>query len=287
MTGEEVSERHARSVLVGILDPVTRQHTAMNHSKSHEALKKIVQEFANDLTTTSQEAMQSGRVEAGATAPTIHWPPLVAVTSEDSWEEYGAINAMGSQPCKGYGHVSRDCPNGKGKGKGNFGKGKGAYEWGKSNYDGNKDSNYGMCKGGGKANIPSSCGPVVGYQKNDGNSGRVPQSSSRLRKTIEPDHVKAVNADDGWEDIEFALDFGATETMMGGDMLSSVEIKEGAASKRIDCDLGTHSELGREEVSGRPSRGRDPEHHCPGMRSKQGPDEREEGDAGWQPSDGW
>ena len=48
--------------------------------------------------------------------------------------------------CKGYGHVSRDCPNGRGKGKGkdNFGKGKGAYEWGRSNYDGNKGSNYGM-----------------------------------------------------------------------------------------------------------------------------------------------
>ena len=47
VTGEEVSEMHAhaRSVLVGILDPVTRQHTAMNHSKSHEALKKIVQEY--------------------------------------------------------------------------------------------------------------------------------------------------------------------------------------------------------------------------------------------------
>ena len=29
VTGEEVSEMHARSVLVGILDPVTRQHTAV------------------------------------------------------------------------------------------------------------------------------------------------------------------------------------------------------------------------------------------------------------------
>ena len=43
VTREEVSEMHARSVLVGILDPVTRQHTTMNHSKSY----KIVQEFAN------------------------------------------------------------------------------------------------------------------------------------------------------------------------------------------------------------------------------------------------
>ena len=77
--------------------------------------------------------MQIGRVEAGATAPTTAWPPSVAETPENSGEEYGAINAMGSQQCwtcKGYGHVSRDCPNGQG--------GKGACEWGKSNYDGNK-----------------------------------------------------------------------------------------------------------------------------------------------------
>ena len=74
VTVEEVSEMHARSVLVGILDPVTRQHTAMNHSKSHGALEKIVQEFANNP-TTSQEAMQIGRVAAGATAPTTAWPP--------------------------------------------------------------------------------------------------------------------------------------------------------------------------------------------------------------------
>ena len=151
VTGEEVSEMHARSVLVEILDPVPCQHTAMNHSKSYEALKKIVQEFAND-STTSHKAMQIGRVEAGATAPTTAWPPLVAETSEDSWEEYDAINAMGSQQCwtcKGYDHVSRDCPNGKGKGKGkdNFGKGNGAHEWCKSNYNGNKGSNCGMYQG--------------------------------------------------------------------------------------------------------------------------------------------
>ena len=57
VTGEEVSEMHARSVLVGILDPVIRQHTAMNHSKSCEVLKKIVQEFATN-STTDQGAMQ-------------------------------------------------------------------------------------------------------------------------------------------------------------------------------------------------------------------------------------
>ena len=47
---------------------------------------------------------------------------------------------------------------------------------------------------------------------------RVPQSSLKMFKTIEPDHVKAVNADDGWEEIEFALDSGATETVMGEEL---------------------------------------------------------------------
>ena len=52
--------------------------------------------------------------------------------------------------------------------------------------------------------------------------------------------MKAVNADDGWEEIEFARDFEATETMMGEDMLRSVEIKEGAASKRsADNEIAT------------------------------------------------
>ena len=59
--------------------------------------------------------------------------------------------------------MSRDCPNGKGKGKG-------AYECAKSNYDGNKGSNHGMYKGGGKGNTELSC-PVKGYQKGDGKSG--------------------------------------------------------------------------------------------------------------------
>ena len=131
VTGEEVSEMHVRSLRVVILDSVTRQHTAMNHSKSCEAFKKIVQEFANN-STTGQETRHIERIEAGATAPTTACPPWLAETSEDSWQECDAINAMGSQQCstcKGYGHVPWDCPKGTGKGQHNFGKDKGPYEW--------------------------------------------------------------------------------------------------------------------------------------------------------------
>ena len=68
---------------------------------------------------------------------------------------------------------------------------------------------------------------------------RVPQSSSKMSKKIDPDCVKAINADDGWEEIDFALDSGDTETVMGEDMLSS-EIKEGAASKRrVEDEIAT------------------------------------------------
>ena len=47
LTGDEVSEMHAKSVLVGILDPMTRQHRAMQHGADYEKLKKTVLEFAN------------------------------------------------------------------------------------------------------------------------------------------------------------------------------------------------------------------------------------------------
>ena len=69
---------------------------------------------------------------------------------------------------------------------------------------------------------------------------RVLQPLLKMFKKIEPHHVMAVNADDGWEEVEFALDSGATETVMREDMLSSVEIKEGAASKRsVEYEIAT------------------------------------------------
>ena len=67
ITGEIVGEMHAHSVLIGLLDPMTRSHTAMNHGLKYEALKKIILEFANNSTATvaaSQRAepMQLGQV---------------------------------------------------------------------------------------------------------------------------------------------------------------------------------------------------------------------------------
>ena len=62
VTGEEISDMHAKSVLIGILDPTTRQHTAMEHTRDYDSLKNIIEEFANNATAKS-DPMQIGRLE--------------------------------------------------------------------------------------------------------------------------------------------------------------------------------------------------------------------------------
>ena len=126
---------------------MTHQHTAMNHSKSYDALKKIVEEFAHN-STKGQEAMQIGRVEAGATAPTTAWSPLAAETSEDSWEEYGAINAWvhnSGGPAKDYVTCPGTVPLAKARARARI-------RMAKSNHDGNKRSNQWDAQGRWKAN---------------------------------------------------------------------------------------------------------------------------------------
>ena len=50
--------------------------------------------------------------------------------------------------------------------------------------------------------------------------------------TVYPQDLLAVKGNEGWEEIEFYVDSGATETVVGEDMLSSVEVREGMAKKR-------------------------------------------------------
>eukprot|EP00973_Karenia_brevis_P072160 10024731-Karenia_brevis.AAC.1 len=61
----EVSSSHERSVLIGILDPESRKHTAMHQGQntSLEQFKKVVMEFANAV--SGADPMQIGRVEEG------------------------------------------------------------------------------------------------------------------------------------------------------------------------------------------------------------------------------
>ena len=41
--------------------------------------------------------------------------------------------------------------------------------------------------------------------------------------------------ENGWEEIEFAVDSGASETVVGPDMIESAETRPGAASRRNTC----------------------------------------------------
>ena len=48
MNWERVGKMHMHSVLICILDPLARQHTALSHGLAYEALKKVILEFANN-----------------------------------------------------------------------------------------------------------------------------------------------------------------------------------------------------------------------------------------------
>ena len=61
-----------------------------------------------------------------------------------------------------------------------------------------------------------------------------------MLQCIEPEGVNAVKCPGEWEEVEFALDSGATETVVGEEMLESVETKEGAASRRgVEYEIAT------------------------------------------------
>ena len=54
-----------------------------------------------------------------------------------------------------------------------------------------------------------------------------------ILSTIEPEGVNAIKSGESeWEEIVIYVDSGASETVMGANMLEGVELKEGAASKR-------------------------------------------------------
>ena len=146
VTGTALDGRHIKSVLAAILDPITRQHTAMyqGSATSYDQLKKVVLEFANNvIPRNDSNAMQVGCVSAkdGDAEDGMH--------SVDAWDhDLGhTLAAVGASTqcykCQGYGHLARDCATPKGKGKG----GKPVYE-----------SGYGKAKGKGWSEAPKGKG---------------------------------------------------------------------------------------------------------------------------------
>ena len=323
VTGEDVSDNHVKSILVGFLDPTTRQHTAMAHGSKYtsDQLKKVVLEFVNNVTPRKDDnSMQIGRVGVEAD----HTEEYHDHGAEETY--IGAVGGWGQcYKCQGYGHLARECPS-KGKGKGpdslpltGYGKvggkgvwqepskGKGKAESGKGGPKGKGKGKrapmYGACWTCGGAHFANECpskgkgkggkglntleedwgqeespsGPsvkalshfsivgvereetskddegwkLVNYVKKKTKQGDVkrerrqqhihhqsqpPQLQQqapglRLFQTIEPEGVNAVKASE-WEEIEMAVDSGASETVIGEDMLTSIETKEGPASKR-------------------------------------------------------
>ena len=61
---------------------------------------------------------------------------------------------------------------------------------------------------------------------------RAKNSSSNSLQTIEPEVVSSIKAKNGWEEIFMAVDSGASETVVGEEMLEGVPTKEGEASRR-------------------------------------------------------
>ena len=71
---------------------------------------------------------------------------------------------------------------------------------------------------------------VGGDRRGLESTGRVQQLG--IFQTIEPEGFNSVGSRQEWESIELAVDSGASETVIGEDMLTAVETKEGPASRR-------------------------------------------------------
>ena len=154
VSNEPISDNHARSVLIGILDPITKVQTAMHHGDStdFDKLRRIVMEFTNNM-TTSANPMQIGSV--GEKQDDHQVPHQDESQGANNWDYpytgdgYGAdtqqANGLGKGGgggssvqcfnCGGYGHIARNCSHppskGKGKGKTSFGPIKGDWRNGK------------------------------------------------------------------------------------------------------------------------------------------------------------
>ena len=138
LTDQGVSDMHVRSVLVGILDPMTRQHTASAHkqSESFEVFKTAVLEFTNAAGMSQKDVSKPDPMHVGGVASSIQCAgsaqdsgclgsEACAAGSDLERENMWAVGAnFVYHNCGRKGHFVRDCPS-EGLGTGSF-PGKGA-----------------------------------------------------------------------------------------------------------------------------------------------------------------
>ena len=141
ISGKAMDDMHVKSVLIGVLDPITRQHRSQFQgvNTTYQDLRRCVLEFTNNnvaIKSTDPDAMV-----IGAVADANGNPYLDGLGLEESWDiqpqEANAITASTQcHKCRGYGHIASQCPS----------KGTGAPGGGKSNAT---DTGYGKATGKG------------------------------------------------------------------------------------------------------------------------------------------
>ena len=75
----------------------------------------------------------------------------------------------------------------------------------------------------------------IGERKSDKKKAAVNRNRYQalsIIKVIEPDGINRMELKDGWDYADFAVDSGASETVVGEEMLQSVATTEGVASRR-------------------------------------------------------
>ena len=185
VTGTEVDDKHAMSVIAGILDPETLRHTAQYQGAraSVETLKRKVMEFVNLVGSSGKgvAAMELGRVQSKMEEDIEGLQCTTCFGQEEYYddaqgeggeeEQWNTLNAFEGQchNCNGFGHRAAECPSKGGKSKG---KGKGDYKGKGKGYGGKNTNSYG--KGYGKSNPQNhwssygKYGPIKGGSKRKG-----------------------------------------------------------------------------------------------------------------------